>query len=552
MGGIMILKKYIMRNKTKDKIVVIFSSHLGDEKNNEFISHIHKTIGVNHEVVCYTNYDQYSLSEVYNKAIDDYHADNIIILFLHPDLIVETRNWGKILLNHFNYSDYGIIGLAGSTFIGNEGVWYSDRSKMYGIVSHTDGISTWVSEYSNPFNGIKPTINIDGLFMAVDCNKIKHKFNLNYGKFHYYDVVFSVENYLEDVNIGVITSIRVLHKSVGQTNESWEDNRKKFASEYKLPIRHISEGKLKVLICCQFFKNYTGSEVSNYELSRELVKQGCDVTIISSMVGDPLQRKALIDGVKVYSFNNLPNHKLDQEGNFRFFKNEQEFDIIHINHKPIGELILSLYPNTPAVMHVRSEVIPIFEVPIVNPQIKRYISIRDSITDYIKTFGITDDKIVLIDNPFDCKRFNRDYKPIKNQKEIVLFIGTLDYLRINIILDLIQMTKENNQEFWVIGADNGNNAQFITGDHVKYLGVKANVEDYIKKCDYTAGIFKGRTTIEGFLCGKSGWIYVVDNKGNILSKVLQSVPTDLEKYSGDFSAKKVFNLYEEVLDETWL
>jgi hypothetical protein len=114
------------------------------------------------------------------------------------------------------------------------------------------------------------------------------------------------------------------------------------------------------------------------------------------------------------------------------------------------------------------------------------------------------------------------------------------------------MTKENNQEFWVIGADNGNNAQFITGDHVKYLGVKANVEDYIKKCDYTAGIFKGRTTIEGFLCGKSGWIYVVDNKGNILSKVLQSVPTDLEKYSGDFSAKKVFNLYEEVLDETWL
>jgi hypothetical protein len=254
---------------------------------------------------------------------------------------------------------------------------------------------------------------IDGLFMAVDPEGIVKGFNENYGRFHFYDISFCVDNYLEDVNIGVITSIRVLHKSIGQTNESWEDNRVKFASEYKLPIRHVSEDKLRVLICCQYFKNYTGSEVSNYELSRELVKQGCDVTIISSMVGDPLQRKALIDGVKVCSFYNLPNHKLDQEGNFRFFKNEQEFDIIHINHKPIGELILSLYPNTPAVMHVRSEVIPVFEVPIVNPQIKRYISIRDSITEYIKTFGITDDKIVLIDNPFDFKRFNRDYKPIK-------------------------------------------------------------------------------------------------------------------------------------------
>ena len=544
-----IQKKYTMKNK----IVVIFSSHLGDEKNNEFISHIHKTIGVKHDVVCYTNYNQYSLSEIYNKAINDYHADNIIMLFVHPDLIMETRNWGKVLLNHFNYSDYGIIGIAGSTFIGNEGVWYSDRSKMCGIVRHCDSISTWVSEYSSAFNGIKPTINIDGLFMAVDCDKIVHKFNLNYGKFHYYDVVFSVENYNEGINIGVTTSIRVLHKSVGQTNQSWEDNRKKFASEYKLPMRHVSEDKLRVLICCQYFKNYTGSEVSNYELSKELVKLGCDVTVISSVVGDPLRKKALANGVRVYSIANVPNYALDQEGKFHFVKNEMEFDIIHINHKPIGDLILGLYPNTPAVMHVRSEVIPVFEEPIINPVIKRYISIRDSITEYIKTFGITDDKIVLIDNPFDCKRFNTDYSQVRNEREIVLFIGTLDYLRAKIITDLIETTKANNQVLQIIGADDNGFAPIFSGfEHVSYLGVKANVEEYLKKCNYTAGIFKGRTTIEGFLCGKPGWIYTVDAQGNILNKVLQSVPTDLEKYSGEFSAQKVFNLYEEVIDETWL
>ena len=128
-------------------------------------------------------------------------------------------------------------------------------------------------------------------------------------------------------------------------------------------MRHVSEGKLRVLICCQFFKNYTGSEVSNYELSKELVKLGCDVTLISSVVGDPLHKKALANGVRVYSYANLPNYDLDQEGKFHFVKNEREFDIIHINHKSIGDLILGLYPNTPAVMHIRSEVIPIFEVP---------------------------------------------------------------------------------------------------------------------------------------------------------------------------------------------
>lgn len=535
----------------KDKIVVVFSSHLGEEKNNEFINHIHNTISVKHDVICYTNYDQYSLSEIYNNAINDYYIDNTIMLFIHPDVIIKTKNWGKILLNHFNYSDYGILGVAGSTFIGSDGVWYSDRSKMVGIVSHTNGINTWDSEFSNPINGIKSTLMIDGLFMAVDCNKIKHKFNLDYGKYHYYDISFGLSNYNEGVKIGVITTIRVLHKSVGQTNENWEENRLKFINNHKLPIRHFSEDKLRVLICCQFFKNYTGSEVSNYELSKELVKLGCDVTLISSMVGDPLYSKAVKNGVKVCSLSNLPNHRMDDKGQLVFVKNEKEFDIIHINHKPIGELVLQLYPNTPAVMHVRSEVIPVFEVPIIHPMIKKYISIRESITEYIKSFNINDNQIVIIDNPFDTTRFNTNYKQVKNEKPVVLFIGTIDHLRINILLDLAETTKQNNQELWIIGADNTDSIKFILekGDHIKYLGVKSNVEEYIKKCDYTAGIFKGRTTIEGFLCGKQGWIYIVDDKGNILSKSLQPVPDDIEKYSGQFSASKVFNLYEDVIDE---
>jgi len=537
----------------KNNIVVVFSSHLSEEENQKFINHIHETIGAKHKVVCYPNFGQFGLAQIYNEALKSHKTDNCVFVFCHNDMIYRTRNWGKVLLNHFNHSDYAIIGLAGTTYVPASGMWWEDRSKMYGIVEHTDSISTWVSEYSPQFNGVKSTIMVDGLFIGVDPDKIVRGFNENYGLFHYYDMPFCIDNYLEGVNVGVTTSIRALHKSVGMTNQSWEDNRKKFASDYNLPIRHVSEGKLKVLICCQFFKNYTGSEVSNYELSKELVKLGCDVTLISSVVGDPLQRKALLNGVKVCSYSNLPNYALDQEGKFHFVKNEQEFDIIHINHKPIGELVLGLYPNTPAVMHVRSEVIPVFEEPIVNPVIKRYISIRDSITDYIRTFGIESDKIVTIDNPFDTQRFNTNYKPIKNLKEIILFIGTLDHLRAKIIADLVEVTAANNQELQIIGADNGGYANLFTGfEHVKYLGVKANVEEYIKKCDYTAGIFKGRTTIEGFLCGKPGWIYVVDAQGNIQNKSLQPVPTDLEKYSSKFSAEKVFSLYEEVIEETWL
>jgi hypothetical protein len=534
----------------KNNIVVVFSSHLSEEENQKFITHVDQTIGAKHKTVCYPNFGEFSLAQIYNDALKTHKTPDCVFVFCHNDMIYKTRNWGKVLLNQMNHNDFGIVGVAGTTYVPKSGMWWEDRSKMYGIVEHTDGLKTWVSEYSNPINGIQPTVMVDGLFMAVDPEKIVKGFNENYGKFHFYDITFCVDNYVQDVNVGVTTMIRVLHKSVGMTNQSWEDNRKKFSEEYDLPLRYFQE-KLRVLICCQFFKNYTGSEVSNYELSSALVKLGCDVTLISSVVGDPLQRKALLNGVRVCSFTNLPNYMLDQEGKFHFVKNEREFDVIHINHKPIGELMLGLYPNTPAVMHVRSEVIPLYEEPIINSQIKKYISIRESITEYIKTFGVEANKIVEIDNPFDVRRFNTQGTSTHPLQDIVLFIGTIDHLRVNIIKDLIATTKAHEQFLQVIGADNNGLAQslFKKDDfHVSYLGVKSNVEEYLKKCTYTAGIFKGRTTIEGFLCGKPGWIYTVDNQGNILNKEFCKVPEDLSMYDSEYSAERVLDLYDEVID----
>ena len=539
----------------KNEIIVVYSSHLPAEVDRKFDELIRRTIGTKHRIIRTLNENQFSLATVYNTAMDSvYEDENAIYVFCHNDIIFKTQNWGRRLLARFNHSDYGILGIAGTTYFSKTARWWDDRSKMYGIVEHSDGTKEWVSEYSNPLPNIQPTVLVDGLFMAVDPDKIEKKFNTNYGKFHFYDVSFCIDNYLEDVEIGVITDIRVLHKSVGQTNQEWENNRIKFAEEYNehLPLKVVPE-KLRVLICCQFFQNYTGSEVSNYELSRELKKLGCDVTVISTLVGEPLASKARKNGVKVYHLGEAPNFRIVEGNQLTFYKNEAEFDIIHINHKPIGEQILQMYPNSPAVMHVRSEVIPVFEEPIINPAIKRYISIRDSIRDYIKTFGVSDDVIVPIDNPFDYTRFNTDYEKEKwlSNKESVLFVGTLDHLRKNILFDLKQMTKENNQELWIIGADNSGYAKELVDDHVVYLGVQSKVETYVKRCHYTAGIFKGRTTIEGFLCGKPGWIYEVDKEGNILNKKLTQVPDDVEKYRSDFSAKKVFILYEDVIEETW-
>lgn len=223
----------------KNEIVVVFSSHLGVEENIAFTNHIDKTIGVKHQVICYSNFNQFSLAEIYNKAVNEYSADNIIMVFCHNDIIFKTQNWGKLLLTKFNSQDYQIIGVAGTTYLNENGIWWHDRSKMVGIVEHTDGYNTWISEYSKSQLGkITPVVLIDGLFMAVDCTNINHLFDENFKGFHYYDLPICVNNYLDGYNIGVTTDIRIVHKSVGAVNLDWEANRKQFVEKYKeeLPI----------------------------------------------------------------------------------------------------------------------------------------------------------------------------------------------------------------------------------------------------------------------------------------------------------------------------
>lgn len=223
----------------KHSIVVVFSSHLSEEENKKFIEHIDNTIGVNHKTICYPNFNQFSLPQVYNQAIREHNANDVIMVFCHNDITIRTRNWGRLLLNKFNNQDFQIIGLAGTTYLHDNGVWWHDKSKMCGVVEHTNGISSWVSEYAPTHPGFtKPVVLIDGVFMAVDCNAIEHQFDEDFRGFHMYDLSFCVPNYLDGCNIGVTTDIRILHKSIGMVNQQWDDNRKQFVEKYKeeLPI----------------------------------------------------------------------------------------------------------------------------------------------------------------------------------------------------------------------------------------------------------------------------------------------------------------------------
>lgn len=223
----------------KNFIYVIYSTNNNDDEIKKYNEHISKTIGCKHIIKHYKNNNQYSLTEIYNKSIKDYYRNNNeIFVFIHDDLIFKTRDWGKILLRKFNNFNVDIIGLAGSDHLSNNGIWWSKKETMYGVVEHTNGVSNWVNDYNSNFKGLKEVVVVDGLFIAVNFDRVIHIFNEDFEGFHFYEIPFCVDNYIDGSEIRVTNEIRVLHKSIGQTNDEWEKSRIIFIDKYKqyLPI----------------------------------------------------------------------------------------------------------------------------------------------------------------------------------------------------------------------------------------------------------------------------------------------------------------------------
>jgi glycosyltransferase involved in cell wall biosynthesis len=367
---------------------------------------------------------------------------------------------------------------------------------------------------------------------------------------------------LEGVKVGVITNIRMTHKSIGQTNQQWEDNRKLFVEKYKshLPIKlpFDSNKKIKVLISCLFFRTFTGSELYVYELAKNLIKQNCDVTVVSQ-IGGPLTDLAKKQGIKCLPFEQSPGFKLGDgkwgfttengfqpsQPNVMYRVGEVNFDVIHMQHKPVAERMIQFYPEIDKIYSIHSEVIEL-EDPIKHESIKKYIAIRPEIKDYIiDKFEIDENLIEVIYNPIDNEKFKS--KSIK-EENYILFVGTIDYLRKEAIMDLIDYTAEIGKELWIVGEDKSNYLPAIlTNSHVKHFPPTWNVEPYVQKCSETAGIQLGRTTIEGWMCGKPSWIYKVDSGGFILSKEKFVPPSDIEKYYASNVTSQIKEEYKKIL-----
>ena len=210
-------------------ITIIYSTK---KDNRETYDHLRQSCGVpNVEVIQIINPGIMSLTQAYQNGLERAKYD--ICVFIHDDVKLEDR-WGRKLKNLFDTTDYGIIGLAGTTDLDATGKWWEQRNRMVGIVRHTNGKKTWENKYSGAFpKQIIPTVNVDGLFIAAHKQRIKYQFDTTIPGFHFYDIDFTFGNYVNGTKVGVTTDIKAVHRGLGETDQQWETNRLAFIEKFK-------------------------------------------------------------------------------------------------------------------------------------------------------------------------------------------------------------------------------------------------------------------------------------------------------------------------------
>lgn len=223
-------------SKNNEVVSVVISTRKIDD---EYLKHVEKMFShPNTEILIYENDGVSSLTQIYNEGLNN--AKNEIVVFMHDDLILETPNMTPKIVKLFEkHKDYGIIGVAGTDNL-TSGCWWDNRPNMFGVVAHINEGKRHLSKFSKGvFNDVlKEVVIIDGLFFMVHKGRIKKEFNEQFKGYHFYDLSFCVENYIEGVQIGVTTKISLTHKSIGMTNENWEKNKLLFEATYgeKLPL----------------------------------------------------------------------------------------------------------------------------------------------------------------------------------------------------------------------------------------------------------------------------------------------------------------------------
>ncbi|GHV56399.1 hypothetical protein FACS1894182_02850 [Bacteroidia bacterium] len=227
------------------EITIIICS-VKPERCEKALENISKTIGVNYEAFVFDNRElNWGICKVYNQCAEK--ANSPIVCFMHEDVSIETKNWGKIIIDFIEKTpDCGIVGFAGGLEVEKNFIWWWYGAKRMNVNDElTDKKDAYWKfnyknhHYINPQNeACAQVLCVDGIFQLVKktvWSEIKYD-EKSYNGFHFYDVDFSLAVAQKYKNY-VLLNMDVFHDSSGSIDKEYIKNMFIFQNKWnkKLP-----------------------------------------------------------------------------------------------------------------------------------------------------------------------------------------------------------------------------------------------------------------------------------------------------------------------------
>ncbi|HEX4374281.1 MAG TPA: glycosyltransferase [Puia sp.] len=225
--------------------------------SEKFSSNVQNTIGATYELISIDNSkNQYGICQAYNIGVSK--SKYPYLCFVHEDVLFETNNWGKELIDVMKTDDsIGLIGVAGSKakpkYARNN---YDNLNLNRGHLKQ--GLNSWTEYYDLRFAPAKKDIEdvvwIDGVFMFVRRSVFENcSFDENILKgFHGYDIDLSLQAFSKNWRIIVYENLNLYHYSRGNYSPDFFEASQLISKKWKriLPAITKDSGITKWKLFC--------------------------------------------------------------------------------------------------------------------------------------------------------------------------------------------------------------------------------------------------------------------------------------------------------------
>lgn len=296
-----------------------------------------------------------------------------------------------------------------------------------------------------------------------------------------------------------------------------------------------------IILGCMYFSSLCGTEMYYYELAKAYAKMGYRVVVVTNPSIGQLQELA------------------NQENASQMFK------VVHMNsnigpymvhakcvicsHVDIIKKLLQakrMYKPDAKFITVHHSEIYTQEQPYIDSGISQYVGVRPEIVKML-SHDYKLENASLIWNPFDTIRFKASEVKTFDKKKTnrILFCGAVNETRLKCIEIFADACKTLGWKLIVVGEDLLNchdRLEKTFEGTLEYYHPTSHIDDFVKNCDATCGVFIGRTTIEGWLMGKPAFVFDINSKCEPIGFEFMEVPDDLNKFDSLKVAENIYKL----------